>query len=366
MNKKLTWLTKNDRIHTLELLRFVAAFTIFFGHYVHFYMYFSIPQQEGVFYSLNNPYGSLAVPMFFMMSGAIFVHTYFDKIYSGELDYIRFMQRRMARLYPLHFLTLITVAALQAILSSTHNLYFIYQYNDIKHFFLNLFFISHWGFEDGYGFNGPIWSVSHEIFLYILFFVTCLLAGFIGARGRLFFLACIVIALLQNLTENFLAKSAFAFFVGATIYIILTVVPIISKWGKVFWLACIVAILLVLNPFLSRHGLPYGAIGPILLVSCLTLDSVIRFEPRSWFCKISIFLGNISYSTYLTHFPVQLLFLLFSLLIVKLDFASTPVLLTYVLTVISISVLSYQFFENPMKSRLSKHNFIIASNKSKQ
>ena len=357
---------KNDRIYTLELLRFVAAFTIFFGHYVHFYMYFSIPQQSGVFYSWNNPYGSLAVPMFFMMSGAIFVHTYFDKIYSCELGFIRFMQRRFARLYPLHLLTLIIVVVFQEILFSTNRTYFIYQYNDIKHFFLNLFFISHWGFEDGHSFNAPIWSVSHEIVLYILFFAACLFSRFISVQGRLFFLACIVMALLQHLTKNLLAKSAFAFFVGAAIYFVLTAIPSTGRWGKVFWLALIVTILLLLNHLFSKHGLPYGATGPILLVSCLTFDSVIRLEASSWFCKISIFLGNISYSSYLTHFPVQLFFLLFSLLIVKLDFASTPVLLAYVLTVMSISVLSYRFFENPMKFRLSKHNFIIPYNKSKQ
>lgn len=359
-------LIKNDRIYTLELLRFLAAFTIFFGHYVHFYMYYSIPQQSGVFYSLNNPFGSLAVPMFFMMSGAIFVHTYFDKIYSCELGFIQFMQRRFARLYPLHLLTLMIVAAFQAILFSTHHSYFIYEYNDIKHFFLNLFFISHWGFEDGHGFNAPIWSVSHEIFLYILFFITCFFSGFIRARGRLFLLACIVILGMQHLTGNLLAKSAFAFFIGAAIYFILTVVPSISKGRTVFWLACIVGALLLVSPILSRHGLPYGATGPILLVSCLTVDSVIRLEPNSWFCKISVFLGNISYSTYLTHFPVQLLFLLFSLFIVKLDFASALVLLAYVLTVISISILSFRFIENPMKLRLSNHNFIIVPNKSKQ
>lgn len=77
LKQKLTLLTENDRIYTLELLRFVAAFAVFFGHYAHFYMYFLIPQQKGIFYSLNPPYGALAVPIFFLISGAIFVHTYF-------------------------------------------------------------------------------------------------------------------------------------------------------------------------------------------------------------------------------------------------------------------------------------------------
>ena len=31
-------------------------------------------------------------------------------------------------------------------------------------------FISSWGFENGHSFNAPIWSVSVEVAIYILFF----------------------------------------------------------------------------------------------------------------------------------------------------------------------------------------------------
>ena len=48
--------------------------------------------------------------------------------------------------------------------------YQINSINDTYHFILNFFFISGWGFEKSYSFNGPIWSVSIELIIYALSF----------------------------------------------------------------------------------------------------------------------------------------------------------------------------------------------------
>ena len=34
--------------------------------------------------------------------------------------------------------------------------------------------MNYWGFENGYGFNGPVWSVSVEVLIYFIFFFTTL------------------------------------------------------------------------------------------------------------------------------------------------------------------------------------------------
>jgi len=354
--EKLPVLTDNDRIYTLELLRFIAALAVFFGHYVHFYMYFSIPSEKGVFYNINTTHGDLAVPVFFLISGAIFVHTYFDKIQNGEISFLHFMQKRFARLYPLHFFTLILVAILQAVLIALNQSYFIYQFNDAKHFLLNILFISHWGFEIGYGFNGPIWSVSHEVFLYVNFFMVCIISALIRAQGLFFILTCAAIAASEHITANPLVKSAFIFFVGATIYFALAtlIASRVGKFSRLLVLFIFALLLIALDRYFTKHGLPYGAVGPVLLASCLTIDSLVKFKHDSWFCKISSFLGNISYSTYLLHFPVQLVFVIFNFSIFTLDFSSTYILSTYVIIVSVVAMISYQFYEKPMKIRVSE------------
>ena len=60
---------------------------------------------------------------------------------------------------------------------SLNGAYFIYQFNDFRHFLLNLCFAQSWGFEYGLSFNGPTWSVSIEILLYVVFFVLVFAAG---------------------------------------------------------------------------------------------------------------------------------------------------------------------------------------------
>ena len=95
--------------------------------------------------------------MFFMMGGAIFVHTYFVKVSSKLVSFYTYMKKRFARLYPLHLATLLIVAILQGIYTHLNGNSFIFQFNDLKNFMLHLFFISDWGFEEGHGFNGPVW-----------------------------------------------------------------------------------------------------------------------------------------------------------------------------------------------------------------
>jgi peptidoglycan/LPS O-acetylase OafA/YrhL len=65
----------------------------------------------------------------------------------------------------------------------------IYPYNDAYHFMLHVFFMSHWGFEVGESFNQPIWSVSVEIFIYIVFFALLKYIFRAGVLGPLLMMA---------------------------------------------------------------------------------------------------------------------------------------------------------------------------------
>lgn len=96
---------------------------------------------------------------------------YFKNISTRSISPLNFFILRFSRLYPLHFVSLIVVAIFAFIFFQNSGFHFIYGQNDLKHFVLNLFLISHWGFQDGTSFNEPIWSVSIEIFLYGAFFI---------------------------------------------------------------------------------------------------------------------------------------------------------------------------------------------------
>ena len=76
--------------------------------------------------------------------------------------------------------------------------YQIYFINDLKHFFLNIFFISGWGFEDSFSFNGPIWSVSLELIVYFVFFIL------ISALSKSNYLLTIIIVILIFTIRGFI------------------------------------------------------------------------------------------------------------------------------------------------------------------
>jgi peptidoglycan/LPS O-acetylase OafA/YrhL len=51
-----------------------------------------------------------------------------------------------------------------------NNYYYVYQTNDLENFLLQIFFASNWISFQPNSFNGPVWSVSAEVFSYLIFF----------------------------------------------------------------------------------------------------------------------------------------------------------------------------------------------------
>ena len=166
-----------EKIISIELLRFVSAFSILIVHYQHFSyiggeIHLDFQRNLQPFYNFLKPFynlGSRGVLMFWCISGFIFFFKYFDLLQTKNVCAKKFAVARLSRLYPLHFFTLFLVLLLQWIYFISNDVYFVYQTNSIKNFFYHLFFISGWELE-GRGFNHPIWSVSVELIVYVLYF----------------------------------------------------------------------------------------------------------------------------------------------------------------------------------------------------
>jgi peptidoglycan/LPS O-acetylase OafA/YrhL len=159
--------------------------TVMFWHWVFFEgtQYGGQPKQISPLPVLFPFYekGFKAVDLFFTISGFVFFFMYMDMIRGGKITASRFFVLRFSRLYPLHLLSLMLVIA-AAWYESIHLSSFVYRFNDLKHFILNLLLLQSWGMESGESFNGPSWSISVEAFLYCVFFVFALRVriGFIG------------------------------------------------------------------------------------------------------------------------------------------------------------------------------------------
>ncbi len=133
--------------------------------------------------------GYLWVEFFFALSGFILVHVYGSQVqafWKGKA-YLSFLRARLARLYPVHFATLLSMLVLMGTLNQ---LSYVGGYLSIYHqpwppintwpsFVASLFLIQGWNLFPWLTWNGASWFVSVEFLLCLLFPLYLLLA-----RGR--------------------------------------------------------------------------------------------------------------------------------------------------------------------------------------
>lgn len=342
------------KVASIELLRFISAFMVLVWHYQQFYLpynpfsnYEIISSNRSIqpFYEFLNifyNFGNKGVDFFFIISGFVFAHVYLSKYSKTTLK--TFFVNRLARLYPLHLLTLLVVLLLQTYSNNNFQIFLIYNFNDIYHFFLNLFFISGWGLENGPSYNGPVWSVSIEIIIYFLFFY--LIISFKNFRFlKSVVLVISLISIRKILSEEYLIylpkyllTCAILFFEGVIVYYI--VVKLKNKL-TLFGLGTFLFILSLIGNFKIFIFLPS------IIIIFLSLEKMITKKIGSIFC----FLGNLTYGTYLWHVPIQIFIIIFlkKFNIGTVIFQSKGFFLSYMMLVFVFSLISFIFFEKKMR-----------------
>jgi peptidoglycan/LPS O-acetylase OafA/YrhL len=117
---------------------------------------------EGLMGNLVN-HGYLAVDLFFVLSGYVMALSYGEmlRVWSGT-GFLRFLIRRIARVYPLYALITLVIAVLLATGVSHQDL------PDLGPSMVwNLLMMQGWGFAQSL--DGPSWSISTEWGAYLLF-----------------------------------------------------------------------------------------------------------------------------------------------------------------------------------------------------
>ena len=166
-----------NQLLIIEIVRFLAAFSVLVWHYQNFtfinFENINFVVEGQPFYSVLWPFydrGLLGVQVFWAVSGFIFFWKYKLSLAKHLISAKHFFILRFSRLYPLHLLTLLLVCGLQLLYISKTNAYFCYQFQDLTHFVTHIFMASNWISSD-FTFNGPVWSVSCEVLVYLFFYV---------------------------------------------------------------------------------------------------------------------------------------------------------------------------------------------------
>lgn len=341
-------------------LRGLAAFAVLLYHYVHFFM--AGPSRrapEGSVelfpaYDLLWPiyhYGYFAVQVFWLISGFVFAHVYYRR--RGTMR--EFAVSRVARLYPLHLLTLLVVVLLQLAAMDRLGYTPIYGNYDLEHFLAQLFMASDWIRPDnGYAFNGPVWSVSVEILVYALFWVT----GPLVMRGGP--IAALALALsLYFLDARFGEYSkvfvcGFYFFAGCGLSLLRSM-----YWVRGAKLIIVIAPLAMLGFASLSDGSDWAwryLALPSLFGSAILLLAAAENHAPNALRKACDWLGESTYGIYLWHFPIQLALLLW--LMPTVDPAAVArhgwFLAIFVGVVLIVARLSNRMIERPMRGYLRR------------
>lgn len=375
-----------SRFYSLDVLRGVAALSVVLWHWQHFFLPFN---RQGVSFSIEQQpmfevlyvfykQGYEAVNLFFSLSGFIFFWLYSERIAEKSDAPRNFAVLRLSRLYPLHFATLLFVAAGQFAHTIITKTYFVYPFNDTYDFFLNLFFASAWGLEKGSSFNSPVWSVSVEVLVYAIFFVFC--RTFNRNFVTLFFVIFVghllrrLGAVYGLIDVNVIAGGVRDFFVGGVVFMAYEeLINTGDRWKVSFWLPFVASIawlvtIAVMNPNynFAFDRLPttaqmiankmVSAWSSFVLFPMTVLSLALIETKRGTLGKRLSFVGDISYSSYLLHFPLQLtaVTVMAALVVNEAVFYSPYSMALFFFVLVMVSLVSHRYFEVPMQRFLRR------------
>jgi peptidoglycan/LPS O-acetylase OafA/YrhL len=341
----------------INVLRGLLSLSVLLWHYQHFWIGpgdFDYTNQPW-FAILGMPYtrGYDAVPIFWMVSGVVLANAYFTSLRHGRLR--AYAWARVARLYPLHIITLIVVAILQLLGQQAQ----IYGNNNLKHFALNALFIPWWGFEDGYSFNAPIWSVSVEIPVYLAF---ALLIFKLRTTLRIWTAICalIAISILEIFGSELLgrigiktvfAECAMYFFAGV---VISRLVRINSRLHATVWTSVSLFLLVILGANSGNWLFGTSLVLSVLAIAVGPVLPPLNSRPLRMF-------GELTYSVFLWHIPIQIgmRWILIETGLENEFFGSPLLLVAYVCVTYSIGYLSFNYVEEPLRRKIREHKVSV-------
>lgn len=344
---------------------FLRGLAVIFVIFYHIYAILNIADSK--IFSYIHYFGLLGVSLFFIISGFL-VYGSFTNIlqnYSLKNAIKKYTINRLFRILPAYYFNFFIVILLA---TSTMSADYFYSWGFFKQVIANLTFCAYFIYKiAGIGLNGSYWTINVEMLWYI--FVPFIILYFnkdkqiiwgIIISFMLFLLIDIVYfqelfgikksqgALLNYISFQFFPQFAF-FGVGILIFKHKHILVFISKF---WWLVS--AITLMIFMYLSHYDLnTFFVRNLVILIISTLLFIFIYCVDLSKYCLIS-WIGKISYSLYLWHFPILVLMKNQNVL----QFVSFEIfVLIFVIILLIISSLSYYFIEEKgfdLKHKLAK------------
>lgn len=350
----------------IEGLRGIAAVGIaFFSHYC--YMTDGIfPFSNGITYWFWN-YASYFVDLFFVISGFVMVLSYTGRIKEKQTDFNSFVSRRIKRFYPLMVFTLCLSLAVEVWHKSLAGNYFVENVgldNTVFSFVMNLLCLQGTAFVRS-SFNAPSWYLSTVLIMYIVFYAVTYFLGKYNLETAGYF-AMVLLGLAfaaKGYPTVFLnCRGLVGFFGGCILCRICEKVNYMEAGRRrnitIAALAALIAIC-SLGAVYSHNIFAPGTMvvvvyGLIIWPVCVFLS--VCMPAVRWLLsrRFMVYLGKISFSMYLIHFPVMILMdnlnITFNM---GLDYTGEKAFLAYIAMLIVSTLLCYYLVEQRLLKRFS-------------
>lgn len=346
-----------DRLRFLDSLRGLAAIYVVIGHArwllwegysigfkLHMEHYSTLEKCFVYFLSIFK-FGHEAVIFFFVLSGFVIHLNYIDKL--GDFSKTRkniltFYFKRFKRIYPALIVALLFTFICDVFISI---IYPEYLTSSTEHLTLNEFI----SFNHGksaiiggflnlgglgmpiFGSNGPLWSLSYEWWFYMFY---PFLYFRVKTKSIVFYLVIFTLAFLSsfNIIEFVFLKKVFIGLASWSLGCILAEVFLKRAVINLFQLiTTLFAVLIIhLKYPVFGHDFTMAIVFTILIGFCLRFEhKVNKIFKLQW-------LGEVSYTLYIFHFP---LLIVFSAVLLKMNNGKLPMNQFYIILGVGFSLL---------------------------
>ncbi len=300
--------------------------------------------------------GYLAVDFFFLLSGFVIWLTWSERIGTGGFASIpRFLQKRLARIWPLHLVMLAAAVVLALVLRATGRADPQFVFAELP---LHVLLLQNWGFTHELRWNDPAWSISTEFGAYLLFPLLVIAVDWrrLPSAALLAIAAALLVTLHLTMHADKLGADISRFGLLRCLVEFTTGSIVCALWLR--WrtepraIPGVIMLTVGLNVCWVT-GAPETLIVPALFASilmALALTAGRRGNPLEG--RMVHYLGEISYATYLSHF---ILWKAFKLALVS-DATAVPAgrIALYLGLVLASSVVLYHLIERPAQRWLNR------------
>ncbi len=341
------------KIEQLTFTRFLAAVAIVVFHYGR-----DIYPFDSYRFIVNQ--ANFGVSYFFVLSGFVMAIAYGNQ---SQIRFGRFIQKRFARIYPVY---LLAILLLMYILKNDLT---AYKYD----IYWNLSLFQSWIPSKALSFNFPAWSLSVEMFFYIVF---PLVFNYIYKRLNpkysiiivvIFFIISQIVLMVLRSGADFLNPSSIFVNHGFIYYSPIMHLNefLVGNIAGLFLLSkikqknydihiVIVFVLIILTlKYNSVFELHNGMLALLFVPLILLLSANNGILTKLLTMKLPVFLGEISYGIYILQYPVNQLWTLQIAPCLNVSNATCYFYL-YLLFLIILSAISYKIVEVPLRRLINE------------